>query len=124
MMWLFDERFFEGLAVDTFLAVRAVDWLYFDLLGTEGKGKDLLLSSLLISLLRIVLRFFYNFNVFPSGFVPWFNNEDIGTVSFCLIFWLVLKLYFLLFIVDWFFFIIVVVYPLLWVGKDLSRSTG
>jgi len=87
MIWLFDERFLEGLAVDTFLAVRAVDWLYLDLLGTEGKGKDLLLSSLLISLFRIVFRFFYNFSFFPSGFVPWFINEDIGTVSFCLIFW-------------------------------------
>lgn len=80
IIWLLDERFFDGLAVDIFLAVKAVDWLYFDLLGTEGKGKDLLLSSLFISLFKIVFRFFSNFRVLPSAFAPWYNMDDIGTV--------------------------------------------
>lgn len=48
--WLLDDLFFDAvlelLELFSFLAVREVDWLllYFVLLGTEGKGRDLLLN--------------------------------------------------------------------------------
>jgi hypothetical protein len=57
IMWLFEWRFLPVLVLDIFRDVSEVDWTYFDLLGTEGSGKDLLLSSLLISLVRMFLRF-------------------------------------------------------------------
>ena len=44
IMLLFDRRFLPHFVPDIFRDVRDVDCIYFDLLGTDGSGNDLLLS--------------------------------------------------------------------------------
>lgn len=102
-----------------------MDWKCLDLLGTEGKGNERLLSSLLMSLFSMVFRFFYNLMFFDSFFEPWFTIAEIGMKSVGLMLLEILVGYFLHLVLDWFFFInVVVVCPLLCVGNDLSKSSG